>query len=124
VADRLGNFRAQTFSRGGNDLPWPGFFAAGWTNKGAHIDESCVRCPPARSRMGVEAVDCLDGPHARRQCDRAMLDPAIDSKLRRCDAVEITLGEVVSGGRLQSLAIVIQQKTGWPIQFEINAMIR
>jgi integrase len=51
--------------------------------------------------------------------DRAMFDLAIDSKLRGCDVVKIKIGELVSGGRVRSRAIVIQQKTGRPAQFEL-----
>jgi len=56
----------------------------------------------------------------RRLRDRAMFDLAIDSKLRGCDVVKIKIGELVSGGgRVRSRAIVIQQKTGRPVQFEL-----
>nr|WP_241911899.1 hypothetical protein [Telmatospirillum siberiense] len=55
----------------------------------------------------------------RRLRDRAMFDLAIDSKLRGCDIVKIKIGELVSGGRVRSRAIVIQQKTGRPVQFEL-----
>ena len=48
-----------------------------------------------------------------------MFDPAIDSKLRGCDIVKIKTGDLVSGGRIRSRAIVIQQKTGRPVQFEL-----
>ena len=51
--------------------------------------------------------------------DRALFDLAIDSKLRGCDVVKIKIGELVSGGRVRSRAIVIQQKTGRPVQFEL-----
>ena len=44
--------------------------------------------------------------------DRAMFDLAIDSKLRGCDIVKIKIGDLVSGGRVRSRAIVIQQVTG------------
>ena len=54
----------------------------------------------------------------RRLRDRAMFDFASGSKLRGCDGVEVEIGDLVSGGRAQSRAIVIQQKTGWPVQFE------
>ncbi len=47
----------------------------------------------------------------RRVRDRAMFDLAIDSKLRGCDIVKIKIGDLVSGGRVRSRAIVIQQKT-------------
>ncbi len=55
----------------------------------------------------------------RRLRDRAMFDLAIDSKLRGCDVVKIKIGDLVRGGRVRSRAIVIQQKTGRPVQFEL-----
>src|ERR1700677_4686822 len=51
--------------------------------------------------------------------DRAMFDLAIDSKLRGCDIVKIKIGDLVSGGRVRPRAIVVQQKTGRPVQFEL-----
>lgn len=50
----------------------------------------------------------------RRLRDRAMFDLAIDSKWRGCDVVKVKLGDLVSGGRVRSRAIVIQQKTVAP----------
>jgi integrase len=55
----------------------------------------------------------------RRLRDRAMFDLAIDSKLRGCDIVKIRIGDLVSGGRVRSRAIVVQRKTGRPVQFEL-----
>ena len=57
--------------------------------------------------------------HERRLRDRAMFDLAINSKLRGCDVVKIKIGDLVSGGVIRSRAIVIQQKTGRPVQFEL-----
>ena len=51
--------------------------------------------------------------------DRALIDLAIDSKLRGCDIVKMRIGDVTSGGRIKSRAIVVQQKTGRPVQFEL-----
>lgn len=51
--------------------------------------------------------------------DRALFDLAIDSKLRGCDLVKVRIGELVSGGRIRHRAIVIQQKTKKPVQFEL-----
>ncbi len=59
----------------------------------------------------------LDREHRLR--DRAMFDLAIDSKLRGCDVVKIKIGELVSGGRVRTRAIIPQQKTGRPVQFEL-----
>ncbi|WP_043745175.1 tyrosine-type recombinase/integrase [Paramagnetospirillum magneticum] len=55
----------------------------------------------------------------QRLRDRAMFDLAIDSKLRGCDIVKIRIGDVVRGGQVRSRAIVVQQKTGRPVQFEL-----
>lgn len=57
--------------------------------------------------------------HERRMRDRAMFDLAIDSKLRGCDIVKIKIGDLVWGGQVRSRAIVVQQKTGRPVQFEL-----
>lgn len=55
----------------------------------------------------------------KRVRDRALFDLAIDSKLRGCDLVKVRIGELVSGGRIRNRAIVIQQKTKKPVQFEL-----
>ena len=60
----------------------------------------------------------------RRLRDRAMFDLAIDSKLRGCDIVKIKIGDLVSGNRVRSRAMVIQQKTGRPVQFELMEAAR
>lgn len=55
----------------------------------------------------------------RRLRDRALFDLAIDSKLRGCDIVRMKIGDVVSGGQIRTRAIVMQQKTGRPVQLEL-----
>jgi integrase len=52
--------------------------------------------------------------------DRALFDLAIDSKLRGCDVVKVRIGDLVSGGQVRTRAIVVQQKTGRPVQFELR----
>ncbi len=64
----------------------------------------------------------LDREHRLR--DRALFDLAIDSKLRGCDLVKIKIGDLVTGAEMQTRAIVIQQKTGRPVQFEITSDAR
>jgi len=59
----------------------------------------------------------LDRDHKLR--DRALFDLAIDSKLRGCDLVKIRIGDLVTGGRIRNRAMVIQQKTKRPVQFEL-----
>ncbi|MDP2780406.1 MAG: hypothetical protein Q8O80_08370 [Devosia sp.] len=56
-----------------------------------------------------------------RMRDRALFDLAIDSKLRGCDLVKLKIGTLVSGPAIRTRAMVVQQKTGRPVQFEITA---
>jgi site-specific recombinase XerC len=60
----------------------------------------------------------------RRMRDRALFDLAIDSKLRGCDVVKFRIGDLVLGGQIRSRAIVIQAKTGRPVQFELMSDAR
>jgi hypothetical protein len=43
----------------------------------------------------------------RRLRDRALFDLAIDSKLRGCDLVKIRIGDLVSGGRVRAVQILL-----------------
>ena len=56
--------------------------------------------------------------------DRALFDLAIDSKLRGCDLVKLAIGDLVAGSDIRTRAIVVQQKTGRPVQFELTADVR
>lgn len=56
--------------------------------------------------------------------DLAMFNLAIDSKLRGCDLVKPRISDITQGGRVQSRAQVIQQKTQRPVQFEITDQAR
>ncbi|TIL65542.1 tyrosine-type recombinase/integrase [Mesorhizobium sp.] len=59
-----------------------------------------------------------------RSRDRALFDLAIDSKLRGCDLVKLKIGTLVSGAEIRTRAMVVQQKTGRPVQFELMADAR
>ena len=59
-----------------------------------------------------------------RRRDLAMFNLAIDSKLRGCDLVRLTIDDVVGGGRVRDRATVIQKKTGRPVQFEVTEQTR
>ena len=61
---------------------------------------------------------------ANRLRDLALFDIALDSKLRGCDVVSLRLPDIIAAGALRSRAIVIQQKTGRPVQFEITEQTR
>jgi integrase len=60
----------------------------------------------------------------RRIRDLALFDLAIDSKLRGCDLVRLTIGQVVVNGTARHRAIVIQRKTAQPVQFELTDQTR
>lgn len=60
----------------------------------------------------------------RRIRDRALFDLAIDSKLRGCDLVKIRIRDLVAGPVIKTRAIVVQQKTGRSVQFEITSDVR
>lgn len=60
--------------------------------------------------------------HAVR--DLALFNLAIDSKLRACDLVKLKLRDIAHGAQIGSRAIVMQQKTKRPVQFEITEPTR
>jgi len=49
----------------------------------------------------------------------ALFDLGIDSKLRACDLVRLRVRDVCHGDRVAARAVVLQQKTQRPVQFEI-----
>ena len=61
---------------------------------------------------------------ANRHRDLALFNLAIDSKLRACDLVKLRARDVCHGGGIASRAIVLQQKTQRPVQFEITELTR
>lgn len=61
---------------------------------------------------------------AERTRELAMFDLAIDSKLRACDLVKLRVNDVCHGDRVSPRAIVMQQKTQRPVQFEITQETR
>ena len=56
--------------------------------------------------------------------DLALFNLAIDSKLRACDLVKLRVQDVCHSGRVATRAIVMQQKTNRPVQFEITEQTR
>ena len=59
-----------------------------------------------------------------RNRELALFNLAIDSKLRACDLMGLTVGDIAQGGRIQSRARIVQRKTGRPVQFEITDQTR
>ncbi len=56
--------------------------------------------------------------------DLALFNLAIDSKLRRCDLVKLRVCDVMQGTRVSPRAMVMQQKTRRPVQFELTDQTR
>jgi integrase len=59
-----------------------------------------------------------------RKRELALFNLAIDSKLRGCDLVQLRVRDVAHGDRIAARAIVMQQKTQRPVQFEITEPTR
>jgi integrase len=59
-----------------------------------------------------------------RKRELALFNLAIDSKLRGCDLVQLRVRDVAHGDRIATRAIVMQQKTQRPVQFEITKPTR
>lgn len=55
-----------------------------------------------------------------RTRELALFNLAVDSKLRSCDLVKLRVRDVMHGERVAARAIVMQQKTQRPVQFEIT----
>ena len=56
--------------------------------------------------------------------DLALFNLAIDSKLRSCDLLKIRIKDIANGTTVSKRAIVMQQKTSRPVQFEITEQTR
>ncbi len=59
-----------------------------------------------------------------RRRELALFNLAIDSKLRGCDLVRLRVRDVAHGDHIMARAIVMQQKTQRPVQFEITEPTR
>jgi len=57
---------------------------------------------------------------AKNHRDLALFNLAIDSKLRGCDLVKLTVADVFAAGQIKERASVIQSKTQNPVRFEIT----
>ena len=53
-----------------------------------------------------------------------MFNLGIESKLRGCDLVSLRVRDVRHGEAIAARALVLQQKTGRPVQFELTAQTR
>ena len=61
---------------------------------------------------------------SKRVKELALFNLALDSKLRGCDLVGLRVKDISRGDRISSRAIIMQQKTSKPVQFEITEATR
>ena len=87
---------------------------AGRRTRGAKLALKPVRVWGIRIRLQV----------ALRTRDLALFDLALDSKLRGCDLVALKVSDVVSASGVRSRVMILQRKTGRPVQFEVTEQTR
>src|SRR5881275_2349168 len=60
------------------------------------------------------------------QCTRdlALFDLALDSKLRGCDLIRLKVSDLMSGTGVKRRVVILQRKTGRPVQFEVTEQAR
>jgi integrase len=78
--------------------------------------------PPLKPK-DVWAIRILLQIHGKTR-DLALFNLAIDSKLRSCDLVALRVSDVVVAGGVRERAVIVQQKTGRPVQFELTEQTR
>jgi len=61
---------------------------------------------------------------AHKTRELAMFNLAIDSKLRSCDLLRLQVRDVAHGIQILKRAMILQQKTQQPVQFELTAQTR
>ena len=69
------------------------------------------------SRFTCGAVAC-------KARDLELFDLALDSKLRGCDLVSGKVGDLLSASDVKRRVVILQQKTGRPVQFEVTEQTR
>ena len=61
---------------------------------------------------------------AKKVRDLALFDLALDSKLRGCDLIRLRVSDVMSSSGVKRRVVIVQQKTGRPVQFEVTEQAR
>jgi integrase len=56
--------------------------------------------------------------------DLVLFDLALDSKLRGCDLVRLKVSDLLSCSGVQRRVVIVQRKTGRPVQFEVTEQTR
>ena len=78
--------------------------------------------PPLKPKE-VWAIRILLQIHGKTR-DLALFNLAIDSKLRSCDLVALRVSDVLVAESVRERAVIVQQKTGRPVQFELTGQTR
>ena len=78
--------------------------------------------PPLKPK-DVWAIRILLQIHGKTR-DLALFNLAIDSKLRSCDLVALRVNDVLVAESVRERAVIVQQKTGRPVQFELTEQTR
>ena len=103
------SLQAQAFPTARPVVPW---------NKGAFVGPK----PPLKPKQ-VRLIRFTLQRESRIR-GLAMLDVGVDSKLRGCDLVQLRIGQLVSKAVARHRAIIVQQKTGQSVQFELTQQAR
>ena len=90
---------------------------AAW-NKGKLIGQK----PPLQLKEVWAIRTRLQMAHKTREL--AMFNLAIDSKLRSCDLVKLRVRDIAHGTQVLKRAMILQQKTQQPVQFELTPQTR
>jgi len=61
---------------------------------------------------------------SHRTRDLALFDLALDSKLRGCDLIRLRVSDLMSPSGVKRRVMILQQKTGRPVQFEVTEQAR
>src|ERR671912_1528818 len=59
-----------------------------------------------------------------RERDLALFDLALDSKLRGCNLVRLRVSDLLSPSGVKRRVVILQRKTGRPVQFEVTEQAR
>ena len=89
---------------------------------------SCTGRSPTGAKLGLKPVQVW-GIRVRLQVacrvrDLALFELALDSKLRGCDLVSLRVSDILSPGGVKRRVVILQSKTGRPVQFEVTEQTR
>jgi len=82
----------------------------------------CGQKPPLKPRE-VWAIRTRLQIQGKRR-DLALFNLAIGSQLRSCDVVALRVSDILTGNTVKDRTVIVQQKTGRPVQFELTEQTR